>query len=112
MRKGNGKITVNKKPAEEYFRRETSRMISQQAMAVTGTQGSYDLYITVRGGGESGQAGAVRHGIARALAKLSGEMRILLRAATPDLITRDDRKTERKKVGLRGARCAPQYSKR
>ncbi len=112
LRKGNGKITVNGKKLSEYFCRETSRMIAQQALVATGQGDKLDLFITVKGGGESGQAGAVRHGIARSIAKMDADLKPVLRASKPDLITRDSRIVERKKVALRGARRAPQYSKR
>ena len=112
LREGKGKIMVNKIDLKNFFRRETSRMIARQALVVTDTLKQVDLFITVKGGGESGQAGAVRHGIARALVKRDEAVKKVLRGAKPDLITRDDRQTERKKVALRGARRAPQYSKR
>ena len=112
MRPGSGSITVNQRRIEDYFVRETSLMIAKQALAEAEMGGEHDFLITVRGGGESGQAGAVRHGIARALALFRPELRKKLRDAQPDLIRRDDRATERKKVGLHGARRAQQYSKR
>ena len=112
LRSGSGKITVNGKKLEDYFCRETSRMIAQQALVATEHSKDLDLLITVKGGGESGQAGAVRHGIARGIAKMNADLKAVLRAAKPDLITRDSRIVERKKVALRGARRAPQYSKR
>lgn len=109
---GKGNITVNGKALDKYFRRDTCRMIARQALVLTENDKSLDLKVTVTGGGESGQAGAVRHGIARALARMDEKLKVTLRAATPDLIRRDDRMVERKKVALRGARGAPQYSKR
>ncbi len=112
LRPGSGAVTVNSRKIEKYFVRETSLMIAKQALAVTDLGANIDLLITVRGGGESGQAGAVRHGIARALALYEPECKRKLRDSKPDLITRDDRAIERKKVGLHGARRAPQYSKR
>ena len=112
MRSGSGAITVNRRKIEDYFVRETSLMIARQALTEAAMGGEHDFLITVKGGGESGQAGAVRHGIARALALFRPELRKKLRAAKPDLIKRDDRATERKKVGLHGARRAQQYSKR
>lgn len=110
--KGSGAIQVNGLDITKYFRRETCQRIASQPLRVVAMEKSLDLNITVKGGGESGQAGAVRHGIARALAGLKPELKATLRAATPDLIRRDPRKVERKKVALRGARRAPQYSKR
>ncbi|MCY4324439.1 MAG: 30S ribosomal protein S9 [Betaproteobacteria bacterium] len=112
MRPGSGAITVNRRKIEDYFVRETSLMIAKQALAEVEMGAEHDFLITVKGGGESGQAGAVRHGIARALALSNPELRKRLRSAKPDLIRRDDRATERKKVGLHGARRAQQYSKR
>ena len=112
MRKGKGNITINGKDIEEYFRRDTAKMVARQALVVAEKGKDLDFYITVKGGGESGQAGAVRHGIARALVSADESIKIVLRAATPDLIRRDSRQVERKKVALRGARRAPQYSKR
>jgi small subunit ribosomal protein S9 len=107
---GNGQITVNKKPLDEYFGRETARMIVRQALEVVDAQERFDVYVTVRGGGGSGQAGAIRHGIARALVDYDEEMRPPLRRA--GFLTRDARAVERKKIGLRKARKRPQYSKR
>ena len=112
LKKGKGEIKVNGKDIKEYFKRQTAIMIAKQALFATNKDTELDLYVTVKGGGESGQAGAVRHGIARALAKMDDSLRVVLRNATPDLIKRDDRIVERKKVALRGARTAPQYSKR
>ncbi|MBF2735565.1 MAG: 30S ribosomal protein S9 [Betaproteobacteria bacterium AqS2] len=109
---GKGAFTVNGKDIGKYFSRDTSRMIAMQALLLTKHDKDLDLFVTVRGGGESGQAGAVRHGVARALARMDEGLKTLLRGATPDLIRRDDRMVERKKVALRGARGAPQYSKR
>lgn len=107
---GSGRITVNRKPLDEYFGRETARMIVRQALEVVDAQERFDVYVTVRGGGGSGQAGAIRHGIARALVDYDEEMRVPLRRA--GFLTRDARAVERKKVGLRKARKRPQYSKR
>ena len=112
LNKGAGKIVVNGLDIKKYFHRETSIMVAKQALAVSGKGSDLDFTITVKGGGESGQAGAIRHGIARALVKLDPNLKVILRAASPDLIRRDSRKVERKKVALRGARAAPQYSKR
>jgi len=110
MRPGSGEITVNKKTLEQYFGRETSRMLVMQPLELTELSANFDLYITVEGGGISGQAGAIRHGITRALMKYNEELRPALRKA--GYVTRDSREVERKKVGLHKARRAPQYSKR
>ncbi len=110
MRKGAGKILVNNKTLEEYFGRETSRMIVRQPLETVEMLENFDFYITVKGGGNSGQAGAIRHGIARALKAYSEDLRQPLRKA--GFLTRDARKVERKKVGLHKARKATQYSKR
>ncbi len=107
---GKGEISVNKAPLDSYFGRETARMIIRQPLEVTKTLESVDLQITVRGGGSSGQAGAIRHGVARALVDFNVNFKADLRAA--GFLTRDDRAVERKKVGLRKARKRPQYSKR
>lgn len=107
---GKGTISVNKAPLDSYFGRETARMIIRQPLEVTKTLESVDLRITVRGGGSSGQAGAIRHGVARALVDFNENFKADLRAA--GFLTRDDRAVERKKVGLRKARKRPQYSKR
>ncbi|MYD45417.1 MAG: 30S ribosomal protein S9 [Gammaproteobacteria bacterium] len=107
---GKGEISVNKAPLDSYFGRETARMIIRQPLEVTKTLESVDLQITVRGGGGSGQAGAIRHGVARALVDFNANYKADLRAA--GFLTRDDRAVERKKVGLRKARKRPQYSKR
>lgn len=105
-----GQIRVNHRAFEEYFPRETSRYLIQQPLEITSTQGQYDIYINVCGGGLSGQAGACRHGIARALLEVDPEYRAALKKA--GLLTRDARKVERKKYGLAGARRRFQYSKR
>ena len=110
MRKGKGDILVNKRPLDIYFGRETSRMIVRQPLETADMQDSFDITVTVKGGGMSGQAGAIRHGITRALMKYDGELRPSLRRA--GFVTRDARKVERKKVGLHKARRAPQFSKR
>lgn len=107
---GSGKITINKRTLEDYFGRETARRIVRQPLDVTQMASSVDLTITVRGGGNSGQAGAIRHGIARALVAYDEAMRSPLRKA--GFLTRDAREVERKKVGLHKARKRPQYSKR
>lgn len=110
LRPGSGAITVNGKHVDEYFGRETSRMLVRQPLEVSDVVNRFDIKVTVSGGGPSGQAGAVRHGISRALAKYDDALKPVLRAA--GLITRDARAVERKKVGLHKARRATQYSKR
>ncbi len=107
---GSGAITVNRLPMDEYFDRETSKMVVRQPFELTGTTGNFDAFITVRGGGKTGQAGAVRHGITRALLKANADLRDTLKRA--GLVTRDARKKERKKYGQPGARKRFQYSKR
>lgn len=107
---GNGNITVNNRSLEQFFGRETSRMVVRQPLEVTEMLGKVDLQITVKGGGNSGQAGAIRHGIARALTAYDEAFRSSLRKA--GFLTRDAREVERKKVGLHKARKRPQYSKR
>ncbi len=101
---------INKRSIEEYFGRETSRMVVRQPLTLTENLEKFDLYITVKGGGASGQAGAIRHGITRALMEYDETLRPSLRAA--GYVTRDSREVERKKVGLRKARKKPQFSKR
>ena len=110
LTKGSGNITVNRQPLDKYFGRETSRMIVRQPLVTTNMVDNFDINVTVRGGGNSGQAGAIRHGITRALMKYEGELRPTLRRA--GFVTRDARQVERKKVGLHKARRAPQFSKR
>jgi small subunit ribosomal protein S9 len=110
LRKGSGSITVNKRPLDQYFGRETSRMVVRQPLQTINMADSFDIKVTVSGGGMTGQAGAIRHGITRALMKYDGELRPTLRRA--GFVTRDARQVERKKVGLHKARRAPQYSKR
>ncbi len=110
MRPGTGNIVINKRSIEEYFGRETSRMVVRQPLMLTENLEKFDLYITVKGGGASGQAGAIRHGITRALMEYDETLRPSLRAA--GYVTRDSREVERKKVGLRKARKKPQFSKR
>jgi small subunit ribosomal protein S9 len=110
IRPGNGKITVNKRPIEGYFPSETHRMVVTEPLRLTTTAEVYDVDATIDGGGISGQAGALRLGIARALVVLDEELRITLKRA--GLLTRDPRKKESKKYGLKKARKAPQYSKR
>ncbi|MBM7555053.1 30S ribosomal protein S9 [Thalassobacillus pellis] len=107
---GNGRVVVNNRDAEDYFPYETLRTILKQPLAVTETEGNYDVYVNVDGGGFTGQAGAVRHGIARALLQADPEYRTPLKRE--GLLTRDSRMKERKKYGLKGARRAPQFSKR
>ena len=107
---GKGEITVNKRPLDRYFGRETSRMIIRQPLVLTDNLDKFDLRITVKGGGDSGQAGAIRHGITRALMAYDAGLRGELRKA--GYVTRDARAVERKKVGLHKARKATQYSKR
>jgi small subunit ribosomal protein S9 len=110
IRPGSGRISVNARAFEDYFPRETLRMIIAQPLQVTNTFGQFDVIATVSGGGPSGQAGAVRHGIARALARFDEKFRLPLKKA--GLLTRDPRMRERKKYGQPGARQKFQYSKR
>ncbi len=110
LRPGNGTITVNQQPLDEYFGRETSRMVVRQPLELTENDEKFDAYVTVRGGGDTGQAGAIRLGITRALMEFDNELRSPLRAA--GYVTRDARAVERKKVGLHKARKKPQFSKR
>ena len=107
---GTGMITINGRDIEEYFGLDTLKTIVRQPFAVTSTEGKFDVICTVKGGGVSGQAGAIRHGIARAMLQNGEEMRPLLKKA--GLLTRDPRMKERKKYGLRGARRSPQFTKR
>lgn len=107
---GTGEIVVNEQPMNEYFGRDLDQMILRQPLALTGTEGSYNISVRVRGGGEGGQAAAVRLGIARALCETDENMRPALKAA--GFLTRDARAKERKKPGLKRARKAPQYTKR
>jgi len=107
---GNGQIRVNDRSLDEYFGRETARMVVRQPLQVAEAADRFDVFVTVRGGGGSGQAGAIRHGIARALVQYDETLRQPLRRA--GFLTRDAREVERKKVGLRKARKRPQYSKR
>jgi len=110
MTTGSGSITVNNRPLDEFFGRETARMVVRQPLEVTEMLDKVDLKITVKGGGTTGQSGAIRHGIARALTALDESLRSPLRRA--GFLTRDARKVERKKVGLHKARKRPQFSKR
>lgn len=110
IKPGTGNIVVNGKPVDEFFSRETGRMIVRQPLVLTGNVDKFDIMANVTGGGESGQAGALRHGITRALVDYNVELKGELRTA--GFITRDAREVERKKVGLRKARRAKQFSKR
>jgi small subunit ribosomal protein S9 len=107
---GEGRIIVNKRQLDDYFGLETLKLIVKQPLQLTGTLGKYDVLVTANGGGISGQAGAIRHGISRALLKADPEYRAVLKKA--GFLTRDPRMKERKKYGLKAARRAPQYSKR
>ncbi|MDE5967332.1 MAG: 30S ribosomal protein S9 [Lachnospiraceae bacterium] len=107
---GTGKVTINKKDMNEYFGLETLKLIVNQPFAATGTEGKYDVLVNVKGGGFTGQAGAIRHGIARALLQVDADNRPILKKA--GYLTRDPRMKERKKYGLKAARRAPQFSKR
>ncbi len=110
LRPGQGLITVNRKPVEEYFTREADRLLIKQPLELTDTTGKYDIQATVRGSGHTGQAGAIRHGISRALVDINIDLRPPLKKAS--LLTRDPRMKERKKYGQPGARARYQYSKR
>ena len=110
IKKGSGKITVNKKPVNEYFARPTLQMIIQQVFSVTNVENQFDVMATVKGGGLSGQAGAVRHGLSKALTLFDGELRGALKTA--GFLTRDSRVVERKKYGKPKARRSFQFSKR
>ncbi len=107
---GKGDITINKRPIDEYFGLETLKVIVRQPMAATDTDGKFDVLVNVKGGGYTGQAGAIRHRIARALLEADAEFRPTLKKA--GYLTRDPRMKERKKYGLKAARRAPQFSKR
>ncbi len=110
IKKGTGKIVVNGKPVDEFFARETGRMIVRQPLELTGHLESFDIKVNVHGGGETGQAGAVRHGITRALIDYDANLKSALSQA--GFVTRDAREVERKKVGFRKARRRKQFSKR
>ena len=110
MRPGEGKIIINKKPMSDYLVREADRMLIRQPLEITETSDKYDIQVNVRGGGLSGQAGAIRHGISRALMDINPDFRLPLKQN--DLLTRDSRMKERKKYGQPGARKRFQYSKR
>ena len=107
---GTGKVTINKRDIDEYFGLETLKLIVRQPLAATQTADKFDVLVNVRGGGTTGQAGAIRHGISRALLQADAEFRPTLKAA--GFLTRDPRMEERKKPGLKAARRAPQFSKR
>ncbi len=110
MAPGTGKITINKRDIDDYFGLETLKVVVRQPLVATETDGKYDIHVNVRGGGYTGQAGAIRHGISRALLKADDEFRPVLKKA--GFLTRDSRMKERKKYGLKAARRAPQFSKR
>lgn len=110
LRPGSGNISINNRSIDVFFGRETARMIVRQPLELTNNTEKFDVYVTVQGGGISGQAGAIRHGITRALMEYDETLRGELRQA--GFVTRDAREVERKKVGLRKARKRPQYSKR
>ena len=107
---GSGKISINNKGMDDYFGRQVARMVVKQPFQITETEDKFDANITVSGGGNFGQAGAIRHGISRALVEFDENLRVPLRQA--GFLTRDARKVERKKVGLHKARKKPQFSKR
>lgn len=107
---GTGKVTINKRNMDDYFGLETLKLIVNQPFVVTNTVGKYDVLVNVRGGGFTGQAGAIRHGISRALLEADADFRPTLKKA--GYLTRDSRMKERKKYGLKAARRAPQFSKR
>jgi len=110
LRPGEGNITINNRSLDTYFGRETSRMVVRQPLEITDTLGQFDVVVNVDGGGNTGQAGAIRHGITRALIEYDETLRSSLRQA--GFVTRDARCVERKKIGLHKARKRPQYSKR
>ena len=110
LKQGSGRFLVNGKPVDEFFARETGRMIVRQPLEISKNAASFDIVVNVHGGGENGQAGAVRHGLARALIEYDAGLKPALSAA--HLVTRDAREVERKKVGLHKARRRKQYSKR
>ena len=110
IKKGTGKFVVNEKPLDEFFARETGRMIVRQPLKLTNHETTFDIMVNVTGGGESGQAGAVRHGVTRALIEYDSALKSMLSKA--GLVTRDAREVERKKVGLHKARRRHQFSKR
>ncbi len=107
---GNGKFIINNRDIEEYFNYETLRTIAREPLTITETVDKYDVIVNVQGGGFTGQAGAIRHGVARALLEVDGELRPILKKAGH--LTRDSRMKERKKYGFKKARKSPQFSKR
>jgi small subunit ribosomal protein S9 len=110
LKPGKGRMTINQRDVDDYFRRETAKMIVEQPLVLTDTYGSFDVNVNVSGGGISGQAAAVRHGISKALLQVNPEFRPILKRA--GFVTRDSRIKERKKYGQKGARARFQYSKR
>jgi small subunit ribosomal protein S9 len=110
LKRGKGEIMINGRPIDQYFQRETGRMIARQPLEITNHRDTFDVLVNVSGGGESGQAGAVRHGITRALIDYDATLKTALSGA--GLVTRDAREVERKKVGFRKARRRKQFSKR
>ncbi len=110
LKPGEGKTVINKRPLDQYFGRETAEMVIQQPFELTGTRNQFDLVANVRGGGSSGQADAIKHGITKALLQYDGKFRDILKRE--GFLTRDSRVRERKKYGKRGARASYQYSKR
>ena len=110
IKPGKGAFVVNDRPLSEYFARETGQMVARQPLVLTGNDASFDIAVNVDGGGESGQAGAVRHGLTRALIDYDATLKPAL--STAGFVTRDAREVERKKVGLHGARRRKQFSKR
>ncbi|MCM0082730.1 30S ribosomal protein S9 [Geomonas sp. Red32] len=110
IKPGSGEITVNTKSLDQYFGRETSKMVVKQPLELTENVGKYDIFVTVKGGGDSGQAGAIKHGITKALIEAEAELRGTLKKA--GFITRDSRIKERKKYGKKAARASFQFSKR
>ena len=110
LKAGAGNLVINNRSIDQYFGRETARMVVRQPLELVGASEKFDVFITVKGGGISGQAGAIRHGITRALLQYDESLRRTLRTA--GFVTRDSREVERKKVGLRKARRRPQFSKR
>lgn len=110
LKPGQGVITINKRPMDEYITREMDKILIKQPLVLTDTVGKYDILVTVRGGGISGQADAIRHGVSRALITINPELKPILKKVA--LLTRDSRVKERKKYGMRGPRARFQYSKR
>ncbi len=110
LKPGTGVFTINKRTIDEYFGRETSKMVVKQPLELVEKMGMFDIYVTVMGGGDSGQAGAIKHGITKALLEMDGELRGTLKKA--GFITRDSRIKERKKYGKKAARASFQFSKR